>query len=61
MVVRAVASERSSPRDSGAVKGVGADRGDGGAHLERAGELGVAAEGVLADGPERLDEVEPRE
>ena len=40
-----------------------ADRGDGGPHLEGAGELVVAVEGAVADGLERggLGEVDPRE
>ena len=40
------------PRETGVGKGQGADRGDGGPHLEGAGEVGVV-KGAVADGLER--------
>ena len=37
------------PRETGVGKGQGADRSDGGPHLEGAGELSVVVKGVVAD------------
>eukprot|EP00964_Phaeocystis_antarctica_P004461 scaffold2413_cov52-Phaeocystis_antarctica.AAC.1 len=50
-------------RETGVTKGPVANRGDGGPHLEGAGELGAVVEGAAADGLERggLGEVDPRE